>query len=168
MQGRIRGDIPSGNGEQPTVSINDIIPNGRFVNNTEKTGYEIALCIGSILIFYCALATPYAIMGGLTDFNPGQSTKAQRVWIMIWIVFGQVAGYTTPIALFLNGESHKVFYVDKGGKGRKNSSALAWIKTKVASPDGWVFILLYGAPAIGGLVVVGQMIIASGTCGVFG
>lgn len=167
-QRRSSGEIPSGNGEQCTSPRSDIVPNGRFVDDIERTVYEKALYIGSMLIFYCALATPYAIMGGLTHFNPGQSTKAQRVWIMIWIVIGQTAGYTAPMELFRKGESHREFYVDKGGEGGEDSSALAWIKNKFASPGGWRFILFYAAPAIGGLVVVGQMIIASGTCGVFG
>lgn len=91
----------------------------------------------AILLGFLALVAPYVIIGCLTHFQTGSSTTAQRSWMMSWLVFGQVLGLLVGLQDIKNLES--------------------------AIAVGF-WIVICGAPAIGGLVVVGQMIIASGTC----
>jgi hypothetical protein len=44
------------------------------------------------IIRILAPIAPYVILKVLTGFETAGSTKAQRVWTMVWLVFGQVAG----------------------------------------------------------------------------
>jgi hypothetical protein len=155
-----------GSTEQAQDAADEILPNGRFAGEIQTTCYEDALIVCSGLAFTGALATPYAIMGAFTHFNPGHSTTAQRTWIMLWIVLGQVCGYTAPIVV--NTESRESFYPDKHDAREHRSNCCTWGMNRINSGLGWYFVLFYAAPAIGGFVVVGQMIAASGTCGVFG
>ncbi|MCJ1240753.1 hypothetical protein MMC14_008757 [Varicellaria rhodocarpa] len=78
-----------------------------------------------------------AIVGGLSKFRAGHSTKVQRVWTMIWLVFGIVFG---PIPSIKNGSFGDLFIT------------IHWNS------------LLYSAPAIGGFVVVAQMLREYGDC----
>ncbi|KIW29951.1 uncharacterized protein PV07_05735 [Cladophialophora immunda] len=87
------------------------------------------------LIFCGAIvvsAIPIAVMGIMTHFHEGESTHAQRVWIMTWLVFGIVFGDER----FLVG---------------------AVVQDPTAR---WI----YAPPAIGGFVVVAQMLVAYGSC----
>jgi len=92
----------------------------------------------AILIGFIACAAPYAIIAGFTRFQAEQSTPAQRGWTMAWLVVGQVAGLWAGVGII--GQRFSVDF---------------W--------DAFV-VLVLSAPAIGGLVVVGQMIIVHGAC----
>ena len=73
--------------------------------------------------------SPIAINGGLSHFNAGHSTIAQRVWTMTWLAFG----WYMDLAFHLSGS--------------------------------YVFAsVVYYAPAIGGFVVVAQMLKSYGRC----
>lgn len=80
-------------------------------------------------------AVPLALVGGLSGFRPGSASYYQRVWIMTWLVFGIFAGPAIHSARSVL-DTWKV--IDAG--------------------------MVYSAPAIGGLVVVGQMIRDHGVC----
>ena len=67
-----------------------------------------------------------AVNGALSHFRPGQSTWAQRVWIMAWLAFGVVLAN--------------------------------------ANNAGVPPLILYSMPAIGGFVIVSQMIMYYGNC----
>ena len=75
---------------------------------------------------------PIAINGGLSHFNAGHSTIAQRVWTMTWLAIGWWISFT----------------VDAYSVKRENFS----------------FLVLYAAQAIGGFVVVTQMLLSYGRC----
>ena len=95
----------------------------------------------SVSLFFIG-AIPYAIIGGLTHFDPGQSTLAQRVWTMMWLTFGVVVGTSYRHEPFPTGSHY-------------NDNAFhRYISSMV----------LYYAPAVGGFVVVGQMLQAYGSC----
>ena len=81
---------------------------------------------------------PYAINAGLTRFDKGQSTHAQRVWTMTWLTFGVV---------------HAI------GIGSNNV-------TEKLGPNVMdvILSLVFCAPAVGGFVVVGQMLTEYGHC----
>ena len=87
---------------------------------------KIALYAGFIIGF-----SPIAINGGLSHFNAGHSTIAQRVWTMAWLAFGWFAGRLIDI-----GSLHDILYL----------------------------VPFYCAPAIGGFVVVAQMLKSYGRC----
>jgi hypothetical protein len=91
------------------------------------------------------IAAQIAIVGGLSGFRAGSSTLAQRAWIMAWLGTGQ---------------AFAIMY-------------LLWMKfldrIEAALGDNTLFVFLFGAvvcsvPAIGGFVVVGQMIHGYGIC----
>ena len=92
-------------------------------------------------LFSCILVIlPYVFIFLLTGFRNGDSTSAQRGWMMSWLVFNQIFsayGYmfsTTDIASLVQ------------------AAFLA------------VFVLANSAPAIGGFVMVGRMLFEFGTC----
>lgn len=86
------------------------------------------------LTIYILGAVPYAIIGGLTRFQPASSTVAQRVWLMFWLTAGILVGPYISIAF---------------------ASEIPW-----HAISGCAYI----ATAVGGLVVVGQMLAAYGSC----
>jgi len=84
---------------------------------------------------------PLAINGGLSHFKEGNSTHTQRVWTMTWLAVGGFVGLFVP-------------FVDE---------------TLSSLRIGAVFetalgLCLYSAPAIGGFIVVGQMLLEYGNC----
>jgi hypothetical protein len=88
------------------------------------------------------LFSPLIIIGALTGFTKGSSSAAQRVWTMSWLVFGM----STPIFIEL------------------------WIKPRYGRHEQVMyffmlfFLILWSAPAIGGFVVIGEMISIYGVC----
>ena len=126
------------------ASNNEVVQSGRYVETLSTTTDVWQIVAGLVFVF--ALVAPYAIIGGLTQFHSASSTKAERGWTMSWIVVGQI--YGTYVAGYLFGywgQDEVEDEVDKWG-------------------GGITLILMVGAPAIGGFVVVGQMIIANGYC----
>lgn len=79
---------------------------------------------------------PLAIVGGLSGFHAGRSTTAQRGWTMSWLVLGIVYGQWNGV---IGGQY--------GDIGAMSLALLAGI-----------------VPAIGGFVVVGQMLKSYGSC----
>ena len=87
-----------------------------------------------LVVTYLLGAIPYAIIGGLTHFDPGQSTRAQRVWTMTWLTLGVGAGVIYRYYMLMHQLRESLF------------------------------VVLYIVPAVGGFVVVGQMLQAYGSC----
>lgn len=91
--------------------------------------------------FFILGTIPFAVIGGLTHFHSGQSTKPQRIWNMGWLVFGCVWG-----AMWARGTNF-----DYGAYTSSTMWELA-------------FICFFGSFAIGGFVTVGQMLESYGSC----
>jgi hypothetical protein len=51
-----------------------------------------------LLITLTCVATPIAIVGGLSSFRPGSSTTPQRVWTMVWLAFGVCLSIVDAVA----------------------------------------------------------------------
>jgi hypothetical protein len=85
------------------------------------------------------------IVGGISRFHRGDSTLAQRVWTMFWLVWGFYMG--PNIYFILEG----ILKLDFG-----TTPGSTWIYLAV--------YLVYCVRAIGGFVVVGQMLKEYGTC----
>lgn len=97
-----------------------------------------AIAIGSF-----GIIAPYIILAGFTGFAPGASTAMQRGFTMAWLVTGQIfGGWFTFMSLL---EFH--------------TTTKDYIMTIL------FYILVPIIPAIGGLVVVGQMLVVNGDCG---
>ena len=101
------------------------------------------------LVLYVFGAIPIAVIGIWTRFDAGQSTKAQRIWTMLWLVmditkgpFIDVWSGGTPLAVAFSFFMKMI-----------NSHLYYWYLTAAAT-----------IPAIGGFVVVAQMLRAYGTC----
>lgn len=87
---------------------------------------------------------PLLIVGLISNMNPANSTFAQRSWLMTWLVFGAVFG---PIIEWRRGEL--MSYGQSTWSAQLSTIGLA---------------AFYAAPAIGGFVVVAQMIMEYGIC----
>lgn len=86
-----------------------------------------------------------AIIGGLSHFQPASSTASQRAWTMTWL--------SSSIILGLGAAASSI------------PTALENMKTEDSLLKRTLFFVVLGSvPAIGGLVVVGQMILQYGTC----
>ena len=91
--------------------------------------------------------SPIAINGGLSHFNAGHSTIAQRVWTMTWLAFGCYIGIITDLTA--------------NGLLAFNFGAITRI---LGSLNELLVSAIYSAPAIGGFVVVAQMLMSYGRC----
>ncbi|KAK0221453.1 hypothetical protein IW262DRAFT_1296164 [Armillaria fumosa] len=96
--------------------------------------------INLVATFVVSVGGPLAIVGGLSGFKSGGSTLAQRVWITTWMVFGWVYGLGFGISMY-----------DVPSTWRTR-----WGEVAMRA--------LVAAPAIGGFVVVAQMILDYGNC----
>jgi hypothetical protein len=87
---------------------------------------------------------PLLIVGLISKFDAANSTISQRIWLMTWLVFGAVFG---PIIEWRRGEL--MSYGESTWSAQLSTIGLA---------------AFYAAPAVGGFVVVGHMIMEYGTC----
>ncbi|KAF9029408.1 hypothetical protein BDZ89DRAFT_1038492 [Hymenopellis radicata] len=110
-------------------------------------GYSLGVSMNFILCFLVVVGVPLGIIGGLSNFNEGNSTLAQRVWTMTWLACGCVYGlgfgfrmsFGSPI-INVTGNPQVAMWIDLGMR------------------------VVAAVPAIGGMVVVSQMIMAYGDC----
>jgi hypothetical protein len=78
----------------------------------------------------------------LSNFSGQQSTLAQRAWIITWLVAGLLAGS----AVYSAGRTASEVW---------ESDDVSPTRLRIVS---FFFMVFYGAPAIGGFVVVSQML----------
>jgi hypothetical protein len=118
----------------------------------EDLGYKRFL--RSIFVTLLATVIPLAINGALSRFQKGHSTHAQRVWTITWLCFGALAPFLllnmTRVALVVLSP------ITVRQELRRVRSALAIVL--------YLLFLVCAVPAIGGFVVVGQMLKSYGTC----
>lgn len=84
----------------------------------------------------------------LSNFSGQQSTVAQRAWTVTWLVTGQIFG----TVIYVVGRVHNVWRSDA-------LPTSMWLRFAVCC-----YMVIFGAPAIGGFVVVFQMLKAYGIC----
>jgi hypothetical protein len=108
------------------------------VTTNEDEGDMIWL--SSVVCSYFGTLTPVMINGALSRFHKGHSTHAQRAWTMTWLAFGVIGSFLASLG---------IMRIRRDTRDVLNVLSL---------------ILLYAAPAIGGFVVVGQMLRSYGTC----
>ncbi|KAJ7048857.1 hypothetical protein C8F01DRAFT_1003694, partial [Mycena amicta] len=102
-----------------------------------------------------AIGIPLAIIGGLTKFFPGDSsTHAQRVWLMTWLGFG----FLGVITISLREDMAHV------REALRRASPIPPVASVILRMFPLSVMLGYSAPAIGGMVVVAQMMKSYGDC----
>jgi hypothetical protein len=94
-------------------------------------------------------AVPISIVGGLSGFKEGRSTHVQRVWTMTWLAFGVAVGSSFPFVIDFEKSFDRI-------RGEEGSQYFIMVLL--------MLVVVYGAPAVGGFIVVGQMITQYGTC----
>ncbi|GKT45381.1 uncharacterized protein ColSpa_05562 [Colletotrichum spaethianum] len=124
------------------------------------------------------LLFPAILVAALTGFNPGHSTIYQRVWILLWLVFGIFMGPLIRMLTVFPSEIHGVYKIranDAIAYALENASfmqrAIDWLVAKyfrIIETSFYVYVVLGAAvcftPAIGGMVVVGDMLQEFGVC----
>lgn len=108
--------------------------------DTDRLGNIVALGVNSNVLISVGLLislVPLVVNGSLSGFKAGGSTLAQRVWTMTWSALGIIAGV-----------------LPDGGYTGEGDVFIRYILPMIA----------YSAPAIGGFVVVAQMLNAYGHC----
>jgi hypothetical protein len=135
---------------RPDVYIlnTDLITLETHINPSEDNYKSTARMVdfwGKVVIWGMLLAlAPVTIVGGLSHFHSRNSTVAQRAWTMAWLTSDIIAG------LVLGG----VLMPSDKEKFHEHYAQ----KVMVA------YFFIFGAPALGGLVVVGQMVREYGSC----
>jgi hypothetical protein len=113
--------------------------NNESVFNLRRMLRETAAYVLVMLIFIGVLL---GVMGGLTGFQKAASTLSQRVWIMFWLIYGTGVG--------VYGGLMHLMKQDVNGK---------------LLDLGLIFgVAVHSTIAVGGYVVVGQMILQVGVC----
>jgi hypothetical protein len=102
------------------------------------------------------------VIGILSHFAAGQSTRAERGWTMAWLVTGMVVAPMSPglVGIYIDGLLDQW---DESLEKGENPLGILWMS---------LFSLVcymactgvFFAPGVGGLVVVGQEIRAYGSC----
>jgi hypothetical protein len=120
----------------------------------EVTSDTLSDTIVAFSIIFALIVTliPVTIIGAMTGFHAGHSTRTQRIWTMTWLSFGALG----PILNFwLKGA-----YSPTVGAKSVNVNVDKWVSPALSI----CMVLLWAVPAIGGFVVVGQMLESYGTC----
>ncbi|KAF4806627.1 hypothetical protein CGCSCA5_v014226 [Colletotrichum siamense] len=124
------------------------------------------------------LLAPLVIVAALTGFDPGQSTIYQRVWVLSWLGFGIVMGPLIRLSTIFPSELHGVYKIganDAIAYALENATfmerAIDWLVTKyfwVVETSFYLYVVIGAGilftPAIGGMVIVGQMLEEFGFC----
>ena len=111
-------------------------------DDAELEDYSPAAPIGFLL---CLI--PLAIVGGLSSFHAQNSTAIERGFTMAWLIVG-----------IFNGSMIYMLRRDVPSYSAVMDRHLDVISREV------VVIITYGAPAVGGMVIVGKMIKEFGIC----
>ncbi|KAF9458546.1 hypothetical protein BDZ94DRAFT_1270308 [Collybia nuda] len=88
---------------------------------------------------------PHVFIFLLTRFRKGHSTRAERAWMMSWLVFNQ---FFAQVGLDF-GEARSVI-------------GISWYGVIMF----YLATLIYATPAIGGFVIVGKMLLEFTPCGI--
>jgi hypothetical protein len=127
--------------------IGKLTPEADWKAQTHKRDpYQFILVFLSLFL---GLGVPLAIVGGLSRFQSGSSTHTERIWITYWLVFGHIVGYLLPFWEYS-------ITVLAPLSGINSEILVLVVRTFI--------ILIRSTPAMGGFVVVGQMISHYGVC----
>ncbi|CEJ61565.1 hypothetical protein PMG11_10095 [Penicillium brasilianum] len=115
---------------------------------------------GGLTVLVAAL--PLIAIGVMSKFQPGGSTVAQRAWLMAWYAVGIVSvqnPYFTDEMIEFGYYGTRLII-----ETRKDYSRLVQARYFFLRLASLLPVVLPIAPAIGGFVVVGQMLVSYGSC----
>jgi hypothetical protein len=139
----------------PTIYIPSHLPFELTAEPERWSHGSVRYWLGLSVVILSAL--PYTIIGILTRFRAGQSTLTQRFFTMYWLAAGILVGAILPFSR-VNVSSFREILKDMFPPVYQSE----YLKI------GWLFvIILTSSAAIGGFVVVGQMLKEYGTCTMF-
>ena len=116
-------------------------------NVTKKMGLTIRVMIAYLIALFLLAATYLSLVGALSNFRKQDSTLVQRVWTMAWFSSSTLVVGTVGI---------EQLYPAKSEIGK-------WLSLQISRLIG-LFTFAGLTFAIGGFVVVGQMILQVGIC----
>ena len=126
--------------EKVNVELEDLVSRRKTFLRKRVLEYIFTFLLGVI---------PLIINGAMSHFHPRSSTPNQRSWTMVWLALGVVSGF-----------SYILLQRSKQGDRKHQKIARKWW-----SPFLTLIGYINGAsPAIGGFLVVGQMLNDYGTC----
>ena len=158
---------------------------------TESDATKSGFLTSQLLKGYVALIfsfVPFAIIGGLSGFHAGSSTRLQQGFILGWLVVGTVYGWglhligSTTVVIRQGGSAVKwlVRWWKNGWRHPPTSSTdkreLRYMDSYLGAvldpylenplPDLFLlyWLLVLSAPTIGGMVLVGMMLRDYGVC----
>lgn len=142
--------------------------------------------LGVTICGICCLAEPYVVIQLLAGFDAEQSTRSQRAWLMTWFVFGQAHSMvfyndredvTSRMKRYLlsNAKNYLPTMLEPlrlmmedwpsmrdGHRGQAPPDS----RTLHPTVEAIMSLMVIGIAAMGGLVVVEQMILQDDICGV--
>ena len=126
--------------EKVNVELEDLVSRRKTFLRKRVSEYILTILLGTV---------PLIINGAMSHFHPRSSTPNQRSWTMVWLAFGVVSGFSYVL-------------LQRSGQGGRKHQKLA---RKWWSPFLTLIGYINGAsPAIGGFLVVGQMLNEYGSC----
>lgn len=124
-------------------------------------GFPIPVPLGGLpfsfgySVYVAVLIIPHVFIFLLTNFHKGHSTKAERRWMMSWLVFNQLL---SVCGVFL-APFHAIFsMLGAAGPGE--------LITFLMFLCACIGALIYAIPAFGGFVVVGKMLLEYTPCSI--
>lgn len=123
------------------------------LKNAERAGLRRGLkgLLVSLLAVLMLIGAVVGSMGGLTDFKKADSTLAQRVWIILWLVCGIWIGTVFGTVRVIDAVDRSVGGLSSQDRKRFDQGLP-------------FFVAIFGVSALGAYVVVGQMILQTGIC----
>ncbi|KAJ6141272.1 hypothetical protein N7470_010168 [Penicillium chermesinum] len=138
-----------------------------ILHRNRHYGPRSTLFAAAVWVIAALSLIPIGIMSG---FKANDSTLAQRVWLMAWYAVGIVSvsnpffsdwivgrGYDRAIEIRSHMKEHS--------GTNKTSTGFTWIRGSIFSMISLLgYLALFATPAIGRFVVVGQQLLAYGSC----
>ncbi|KAH8648352.1 hypothetical protein BGZ60DRAFT_437678 [Tricladium varicosporioides] len=134
---------------------------GIYQTNGNRAWMPHIAIICSLLTVFALSAIPYVAIAALTRFRTGQSTTAERVWIMGWMTCGSLLASMTHFYPKFIAERSRLAAKYLRGTNIENKDS--WFG-KGCRQRFYMSLLMYSVFPIGGMVVVGKMLVENGTC----
>jgi hypothetical protein len=107
-------------------------------------------------------ASPLIIVGALSRFRPGEiSTTADRAWIMSWIAYGSLSSL---LAYRITSKLSPNIDEDMEQEGEEEQERIVRTRELISLFVVSAIYVLCWAPAIGGMIVVGNQLQEYGIC----
>ncbi|EED14731.1 pogo transposable element, putative [Talaromyces stipitatus ATCC 10500] len=139
----------------------------KFLSLTNPKQYNLVGWWFVMATRVCIAAAPLAVIGGMSQFKIGSSTVPQRAWTMTWLAVGMGVPFQPQLSLIivrafsgLVQSGIKMYRKEADARGKK----AFW--DYVIECSGYILcVAVFGAPAVGGFVVVTQMLRESASSG---